>query len=203
VHQFFSYIFEIVFPSSEEAQSVRALSSTACATLFRETTHSDTISLSSFKEPIIRTLIHEAKFHKNVRAQELLASFVCAYVENHPKTKESLWIPVPLSPSRVRERGFNQTIEVLRYVKEKYSQIEIGDTVLTRIRDTTPQTTLAKKERTENMKNAFLVTAPLKIKGRNIIVVDDVMTTGATLRAAKAALLPHEAVSITLLALSH
>ena len=102
----------------------------------------------------------------------------------------------------MRARGYNQVTEVLRYaLHENHHALSLN--TLTRIRDTRPQVELNRLERLTNMKEAFLVTRPESVAGKDIILVDDVVTTGATLHEAEAALMLHNPRSVTLLALAH
>jgi ComF family protein len=88
-------------------------------------------------------------------------------------------IPVPLHPSRYRERGFNQSIEIAK-TTAKVLHIPVDVSICIRHRDTPHQTSLTAKQRRSNIKNAFTVLKP--VKGLHIAIVDDVMTTGSTVR---------------------
>lgn len=95
-------------------------------------------------------------------------------------------VPVPLAPERLQARGFNQSLLLARHLAPRKSDA----TVLLRVMSTAPQTQLTRAERLHNLRGAFLVD-PLRraaIEGRRVVVVDDVMTTGATLHAAARAL---------------
>lgn len=95
-------------------------------------------------------------------------------------------VPVPLYPRRLAWRGFNQSLELARPLARKYGwPIEPG--ALTRIRDTRPQSTLSGRMRRENIQGAFAADADL-VRGRTVLLTDDVMTTGATVEAAAKAL---------------
>jgi ComF family protein len=89
-----------------------------------------------------------------------------------------LIVPVPLSQQRLRSRGFNQAVEIARRL-ERESGIPLGLTVGLRTLEAPPQSTLPWKERRKNVRDAFECTTDLS--GKSVIVVDDVMTTGATL----------------------
>ena len=89
-----------------------------------------------------------------------------------------LVVPLPLHPARLAERGFNQAAEVAKVLSRLYA-IPMDARLARRVRDTAPQTTLPWKERSSNMRGAFACTRELA--GLRIAVVDDVMTTGATL----------------------
>lgn len=90
-------------------------------------------------------------------------------------------VPVPLHPRRLKERGFNQSEDIARLVARKLEVQMIKD-CLVRTRYTLPQTKLKKGEREKNIKDAFLVKR--KLKGKKVLLVDDVYTTGVTLNEA-------------------
>jgi ComF family protein len=96
-----------------------------------------------------------------------------------------LIIPMPLHPKRLQERGFNQSLEVARIVSEKLN-VKLDHSVCERIKLSPPQASLPLKERVKNMKGAFNCNRPLH--GQSIIVIDDVMTTGASLNSLAKAL---------------
>jgi ComF family protein len=89
-------------------------------------------------------------------------------------------IPVPLHSTRKRERGFNQS-EILAQELSDLIHIPVLKKILKRTRNTKDQTKLTPEERIENVKGAFALKDPEKIEGKRIILVDDVITTGATL----------------------
>jgi len=89
-----------------------------------------------------------------------------------------LTIPLPLYPARLRERGFNQSVEIARPLAAKLGKPLTLD-VLVRTRPTRPQAELALKERAGNVRDAFECRQDLE--GRSVLLVDDVMTSGATL----------------------
>ena len=95
-----------------------------------------------------------------------------------------LWpriVPVPLHSSKRGERGFNQAELIVRAATKRLPPgMEIADGLLQRERPTHSQVGLTREERVANMRGAFRVTDPQRVKGRTVIVVDDVMTTGTT-----------------------
>ena len=105
-----------------------------------------------------------------------------------------LLLPLPLHPSRLRTRGFNQSLEIAR-VTSKTLAIPMNPAILTRIRATPPQAELPLKERGRNVRGAFECARDLA--GKRILIVDDVMTTGSTLREAARILKLHGAGQIT------
>ena len=88
-------------------------------------------------------------------------------------------VPVPLHSKRLQERGYNQTEKM--YKKWAMQHNLAWDEGLKRIRETQPQYQLKIKERKENLKNAFAVKDDFIINGKNILLVDDIYTTGTTL----------------------
>ena len=95
-------------------------------------------------------------------------------------------VAMPLHPARLRERGFNQSLQLARSVGLQLD-IPVLPFACERIRDTSSQSTLPWKERSKNVRKAFVCSA--EVSGKHVAVVDDVMTTGATLNELALALL--------------
>jgi ComF family protein len=112
-----------------------------------------------------------------------------------------LLLPVPLHIKRLRERGFNQA----HLVNKKWAGPEgvpFDGLTLSRNRWTEPQTSLTRAERRKNVKGAFSVRHPNKAKGRRILLVDDVFTTGATVNECSRVLMKAGAESVDVLTLA-
>jgi len=121
-------------------------------------------------------LIQQLKFHGELSLAPLLGQFV---VENVSATRRvDFLLPVPLSAGRLRERGFNQALEIARHVARS-TGVSIAQELCERTRDTPPQFGLSMEERRKNVKGAFQ--CPRLLGGAEIAVLDDVMTTGTTL----------------------
>ncbi len=109
-------------------------------------------------------------------------------------------VPMPLSVQRLRERGFNQAHEIARRLAPAKTDAQ----TLVRIRDTAPQRSLDREGRWRNVRGAFAV-EPLnagRVKGRRLLLVDDVMTSGASLHAAALALRQAGAAAVSALVLA-
>jgi ComF family protein len=87
-------------------------------------------------------------------------------------------IPVPLHPRRLKHRGFNQAL----LLAQAFPEAPLAREALLRVRHTVPQVQLKPKERRDNVKGAFAVPDPALVKGKNLLLVDDLYTTGATAR---------------------
>ena len=102
--------------------------------------------------------------------------------------REAVVVPVPLHPTRLTERGFNQSALLARRVA-KYLRARFEPRALARTRETQQQAALDRAARARNVAGAFEARgAEAKIRGRVVLLVDDVLTTGATLDACKQAL---------------
>ncbi len=200
MQKLFVTLFDILFPPSADTLRVRTLSKMHVRALFQFHHTEDILVLSHFSNPDIRALIHETKFQNNTHATKLLGALCDLYFEKHLHEYDII-IPAPLSSRRMRERGYNQVYEVLRTLP--HIRPYICTDVLKRSLHTTPQTELNRAERLSNIKNAFAVQNPSAIFGKHILIVDDVVTTGATIREAKASLLPHSPASVTCLSFAH
>lgn len=142
---------------------------------------------SSYNEKILKQAIHMFKY-KYIRdlAQPLgkiIINFLYQAELNLLFDDSYFLIPISLHRKRLFERGFNQS-ELLAQVIVQEFKIPIINNVLKRKRNTKSQTKLKEKERRKNIKNAFVCLQPEIIKNKNIILFDDILTTGATLMEA-------------------
>lgn len=109
-----------------------------------------------------------------------------------------LIVPMPLHRNRLRHRGYNQSVAIAEGIRLA-TGIRIERRAVRRQRNTATQTQLAGTERRENTAGAFLLKSPDRIAGRHLLIVDDVMTTGATISALATELLKAEGVRISVL----
>ncbi len=167
------------------------------------------VSLLPYREQSVRALILEAKFHDTSPAFSLLGAVLATYVseiatERAFEKMHTVLVPIPLSKERYRHRGYNQVERIAREALRTLppSFFSVDTTLLQRVRNTTPQTTLDRTARQRNMIGAFQAVKPLSSKTLYILL-DDVATTGATLSAGRAALLEAKATDIEVVALAH
>lgn len=107
-------------------------------------------------------------------------------------------VPVPLHPRRVAERGYNQAALLASAVAEELC-VPLSPRALARLRHTPQQALLDRRDRLRNVASAFYVLRPKAVRGRRVVLVDDVVTTGATLEACADALLRAGAEEVTAL----
>lgn len=126
--------------------------------------------------PLIEAL-HRFKYARDVTLAGVLGGFLAQHA---PLTIEhDLVIPVPLHRERLRWRGFNQSV-VLARAAARRSRRPVAPTLLEKRRATAPQVGLGEAERRHNIRGAFAVTDTAAVRRRSVLLVDDVMTTGAT-----------------------
>ena len=125
----------------------------------------------------VDALIHPLKYQTNLAIAPILANLLITRLETIERIPDVI-IPMPLHPIRLRERGFNQAIEISRYISKQMGIVLLPDSC-SRIKHTPPQTGLPWKDRQKNIRKAF--SCKIDLSGKHIALVDDVMTTGATL----------------------
>lgn len=135
-------------------------------------------ALVHYQDPI-RQAIHSLKYGGKTVP---LATFYQLFA-THPIFQQQeipdLILPVPLHAKRLKERGFNQALFLAQAFFPQYKK-RIYPDLLRRTRETTPQTGLAGADRRRNVRKAFLVRDPEKVKDKTVLLVDDVFTTGTT-----------------------
>ena len=199
-----NYVLDVLFPPRSTERQVRSISALSHmqAKLIRHSP--ETYSLLSYEWSDVRAVITENKFYNNRRAAKLLASVL----ENWLKSKHNLvLIPIPLSKQRQQERGYNQVQKILDALPDS-TRYQIDKNILIRTTDTTPQSSLKKAARIENVRNAFTCQKPELLQlyaGKTLVIIDDVTTTGSTFVAAQSELQKHlcPETKIVCLALAH
>ncbi len=135
--------------------------------------------LFRYEDKII-SLVHQLKFAEKISYARSIGEMLFLRLQAEiqlSKEKPECLLPVPLHKARLRQRGFNQSIEIARIIAKKL-EIPIEYDAVVRQRKTTTQTGLNAKQRQQNIKGAFSIAGEIKYK--HVLIVDDVMTTGST-----------------------
>lgn len=178
----FVHILDTIFPESKETRLLKHEDPSDFIRHFAPHRVIGASALSSYNNQIIKAAITANKFHNNEQAALLLATLVSHWQKTIPES-ETVFVPIPLSSKRLKSRGYNQVDRIL----SNTPKIKTAD-ILIRTRDTKPQTSLGRTERFSNMVDVFVAEIPKTFPYKRIVIVDDVITTGATLRAAREAI---------------
>lgn len=153
-----------------------------------------TVAAARFEPPfdqVVRNLKYAARLHEAPMLGALAADRWAAWrpspgltiaLRDDGRTRIDVIVPVPLSRERLARRGFNQSLEIARAVARPL-RTPLDPGCVLRILETAPQASLRLADRRRNLRGAFVVpdAAAARLRGRSILVIDDVMTTGATL----------------------
>lgn len=142
------------------------------------------VSLYAFEGPV-REAVHLLKYGRRTMLAPALGALLAGGAGPSVRGAD-LVVPVPLQLRRLRQRGFNQSLLLARALSERLGA-PIDARVLRRVRGTRPQVGLHASQRAENVRGAFIVSGR-GLEGRDVLLVDDVYTTGATARECAAAL---------------
>ncbi len=190
------FILDLLFPKKQAVRELEEADAAGFASRAEKPNGfagKDIISCFSYADQKVRQAIWELKYRGNKKIARLLAEALydemLAFLEEYaPLTNftDPLLIPIPLSKKRERERGFNQC----RLLTDVLTELDDGrnftlSLTLKKVKDTASQTKVESREkRMENLKGCFYADANAVLR-RNIILIDDVATTGATLMEAK------------------
>jgi ComF family protein len=145
-------------------------------------------------------LVQALKYDGALANARVLGRLLAQHLRSKPCAIDVI-VPLPLHRERLRDRGFNQSYEIARFVSNELS-IPVDSRALARVRDTAAQVGLPRAARAANVRGAFETVAG-RVAGRRIALLDDVVTTGSTTRAAAHALRAAGAASVVVWAVAH
>ncbi|RJQ37525.1 ComF family protein [Candidatus Parcubacteria bacterium] len=175
----------------------RRLDARLCPSCYKQWRIQRFIAPFAYRDPLARTLIHSFKYDRVQDLAPLLADEVMRWLARYHISlpKDAVFVPIPLHPNRERERGFNQA-ELFGRALSRASGIPLRP-LLRRTRGTPPQSSLeSHAARQANVADAFGIGDPRVSVPQKIILLDDVATSGATLREAARTLRAHGARTI-------
>ncbi|MEK7460552.1 MAG: phosphoribosyltransferase family protein [Patescibacteria group bacterium] len=170
-------------------------------------------ALYDYRHPLVKRVIWKLKY-KNAKdvaecfADSLLEEIIAVLDEELLvfESEKPLIIPIPLHKKRLRERGYNQSDLIAKAVVAQGEQkiFDISTTILRRVKETKSQVRSEKRTvRIKNLENSFICDTPSLVRGRTIILIDDVTTTGATISSAKKALIRANPKKILAFTIAH
>lgn len=184
------FFLSLLFEKSRLLERIEMMDALAFAS---EAKHSSELGLFSYKDPLVKELVWNVKYKKNISCIRLAAAFLYEEIVSLVSEQNELElfthpliIAIPSSTRRRRERGYDHMQEIIKEISrlDTVKLFEIDTSLLLKRIHTERQTKLTKNQRTDNLKGVFSINTKKSIEERNIILIDDVITTGATMREA-------------------
>lgn len=194
----FNALLSIILPKNEETLYLESLSPSDLlekVSLARTMEKDRFIAVFDYKDPFARKLIWQIKYKANKIVSHNLAVLLYDLIleeisdeTTFAKFEQILLVPIPCSTKRRKEKGFNQT-EVLveeLYKIDRGENFKLGKSILKKMKDTPHQVNVKNREkRLKNLEGSFAVTDGVDLKRTCVILIDDVITTGATMSEAR------------------
>lgn len=208
------WILDVITPPNKDYKEISSLSPQEFIekTAKSENFNTECLSFFSYKDKIVKKAIWLLKYKKHKDIGILLGKACSPFFEEKLENwltfenfEKPILIPIPLSKNKLKERGFNQCEIILEEITKNLipESFEYKTNILLKTKDTLNQAqTKNKKERLKNLKNCFSINEKL-IKGRNIVIFDDVITTGATTEEAKRLIQKADAKNIKIISVAH
>ncbi len=151
-----------------------------CISCRKKHYHFQAARAAGFYEGVLRECIHLFKYSRKAYLSQPLGELLAELMKDDDNLRKAeLLVPVPLDRKRYREREFNQAHLLAKAVSRRFG-IPLSPSTLRRTRTTLPQTGLNRRQREENVKGLFRVARAKECRGKTILIIDDVFTTGST-----------------------
>jgi competence protein ComFC len=211
----FEKILAFIFPSQAPIAHLESMSPaifSAYATRVQDELPLHIHSLFHYKDPYVRQALWALKYQGNKKIARLFAALlyesmieIISEASLYENFSDPIIIPLPLSIERLKERGWNQSEILAQEITKIFPELHYEKDILKKIKHTAPQTSLSRKERIHNLKNCFAVPHEKRsaILNRNIILIDDVTTTGSTIIEARSTLLKAGARRVIAFTVAH
>lgn len=211
----FDFFIELLFPSERHTLYIQKLIETDTLTSLprANTLKSNVISLFSYQDLHVKALVKQIKYkHNHIFTKEIakllyeemletLSEEIFFHLDDKP-----IIISVPMSSGRKKERGYNQTENIMLEIKlhDKQQVFDYRSDIVFKKENFKPQTqTSTKDQRLQNIKNTFLIKEPEIIKNRTFFIIDDVVTTGATISEIESLLMHYGANQVYAFTIAH
>ncbi len=154
------------------------------------------------RESLMQHLMHQFKYKRNKELGNQLGQIMGESIKRSGRFVVDALVPLPLFPAKEKRRGYNQATILCEGMAESL-QVPVLKDVVIRSQHTDTQTQKGRIERWQNMEGKFVLAKPEAISNKNVLLIDDVVTTGATLEACGAELLKAENVRLSIAALCY
>jgi ComF family protein len=154
------------------------------------------------KASLVSHLVHQVKYNRQKELGIQLGCFMGDALKNSSRFHPDLLVPVPLFPDRERKRGYNQSLLLCEGISE-HIRVPIQKNVISRALHTDTQTRKGRIERWKNIEGKFTIMSPELVRDKHVLLVDDVITTGATLESCGNELLKVEKLKLSIACLCH
>lgn len=209
IKDFFKIILDFLFPSNHSINEIFYGSPDNLKLILPQASKlpENMTALFAYSNEQVKYLIWEIKYYKNKKVAYWIGMLLAEKIKFELKhlNQPILLMPIPMTPKRSRQRGFDHTQFLCHAIKQFLPNNFIMEiNVLKKIKNTPNQSSLENRtDRLENLRNCFAVVNQEIIRSQTIILIDDVITTGATMREAKKILLQSGAKEVFCFAVGH
>ena len=225
IGQVVDFFFNLILPVDAEMESIRTKDVREIFSQLRRVSgqkYEGMFAIFSYQDKLVRKMVWQMKFRECHWVAEIFGRFLAGFImqratiarnevlcgEGFSCVEQIILAPTPLHPKRFAERGYNQCEwlceEIMKNLDEVgHGRIEYNKKILIRIKYRTKQSWSSRTERLENSSGIFAVRDFADVVGRTFILIDDVVTTGATLNEARRTLLAAGASSVICFAIAH